>query len=147
MRKRKSDSPRPPAVTALPVLRPNVAGIDIGSRQHFVAAPQREDGRANVRAFATTTSELNALADWLREQDVVSVAMESTSIYWIPVYDLLESRGLEAYRRTRKDGAAGIDGQTAEAYAEHLEENLRAVTAQADHGVAAVPQSRPMRLT
>ena len=95
MRKRKSDSPRPPAVTALPVLRPNVAGIDIGSRQHFVAAPQREEGRANVRAFATTTSELNALADWLREQDVVSVALESTSIYWIPVYDLLESRGLE----------------------------------------------------
>lgn len=96
MSKRKAGSrAKPPVVMALPVLRPNVAGIDIGSRQHFVAAPQREEGQANVRVFATTTAELNALADWLVEQGVESVAMESTSIYWIPVYDLLESRGLE----------------------------------------------------
>lgn len=96
MSKQKSISrAKPPVVTALPVLRPNVAGIDIGSRQHWVAGPQSGGGQANVRVFATTTSELNALADWLVEQGVESVAMESTSIYWIPVYDLLESRGLE----------------------------------------------------
>lgn len=86
---------RAPAVTALPVLRPNVAGIDIGSRHHWAAGPQHEDGLANVQCFETTTAGLNAMVDWLVEQGVVSVAMESTSVYWIPVYDLLESRGLE----------------------------------------------------
>lgn len=94
-RRKPSSQGRPPAVTALPVLRPNVAGIDIGSRQHWVAAPQREEGQANVRVFTTTTADLTAMADWLVEQGVASVAMESTSVYWIPVYELLESRGLE----------------------------------------------------
>lgn len=82
--------------TSLPVLRPNVAGVDVGSTEHWVCGPARADGKANVRVFRTTTSELNALADWLVEQDVQSVAMESTSVYWIPLYELLESRGIEA---------------------------------------------------
>jgi len=81
--------------TALPVIRPKVAGIDIGSSQHWVCGPARADGEPNVRVFATTTDQLNALADWLVEQHVESVAMESTSVYWIPVYEVLESRGLE----------------------------------------------------
>ena len=80
---------------ALPVVRPRVAGIDIGSSQHWVCGPARADGAPNVRVFGTTTDQLNALADWLVEQDVESVAMESTSVYWIPVYELLESRGLD----------------------------------------------------
>ena len=81
-------------IGAIPVLRTNVAGIDLGSRTHFVAGPVRAD-ETNVLEFGTTTSELNALADWLAEQGVVSVAMESTGVYWIPIYEILESRGFE----------------------------------------------------
>lgn len=79
----------------LPVLRPNVAGIDIGSKSHFVAGPIPDDESQNVKEFATTTPQLNELADWLTDQDVVSVAMESTGVYWIPVYEILVSRGFE----------------------------------------------------
>ena len=89
---RKNTAPLP---TALPAIRPMVAGIDIGSAQHWVCGPARDDGIPNVLVFGTTTGELNALADWLIEQHVESVAMESTSVYWIPIYELLESRGLE----------------------------------------------------
>ena len=81
--------------TALPVIRPRVAGIDIGSSQHWVCGPASADGEPNVRVFGTTTGQLNDLADWLVAQRVESVAMESTSVYWIPVYEVLESRGLE----------------------------------------------------
>jgi transposase len=63
--------------------------------QHWVCGPARADGSPNVRVFGTTTLQLNELADWLIEQGVKSVAMESTYIYWIPVYELLESRGVE----------------------------------------------------
>jgi transposase len=48
-----------------------------------------------VRVFGTTTDQLQELADWLAEQGVASVAMESTSVYWIPIYELLESKGME----------------------------------------------------
>lgn len=89
-KKAKGGTPR-----ALPVIRPRVAGIDIGSAQHWVCGSARADGAPNVRVFGTTTDQLRALADWLVDQDVESVAMESTSVYWIPVYELLESRGLE----------------------------------------------------
>lgn len=79
----------------LSVIRSHVAGIDLGSREHWVCGPARPDGNPNVRVFGTTTPQLNELADWLLEQDVESVAMESTGVYWIPVYELLESRGIE----------------------------------------------------
>jgi transposase len=72
-----------------------VAGIDIGSSQHWVCGPATADGKPNVRVFGTTTDQLNELADWLIEQGVESVAMESTYVYWIPIYELLESRGIE----------------------------------------------------
>ena len=81
--------------TALPAVRPMVAGVDIGSSQHWVCGPARADGVPNVHVFGTTTDQLNALADWLLAQRVESVAMESTYVYWIPLYELLESRGLE----------------------------------------------------
>jgi len=79
----------------LPVLRPNVAGIDIGSQEHWVAGPPKADGAPNVRVYGTVTSDLNKLAQWLKSQGVESVAMESTGVYWIPLYELLESRGFE----------------------------------------------------
>jgi len=78
----------------LSVTRANVAGIDLGSVEHYVACPPR-GGQANVKTFGTTTPELAALADWLQAEGVESVAMESTGVYWIPLYELLEQRGME----------------------------------------------------
>lgn len=77
----------------LPLMQPTVAGIDIGSTQHWVAAPST-DGDPNVRVFGTTTPDLVELVQWLQAQGVTSAAMESTSVYWIPLYELLESRGI-----------------------------------------------------
>lgn len=81
--------------TSIPATRPLVGGIDVGSCEHWVCGPARSDDRPNVRVFGTTTDQLNELADWLLEQGVESVAMESTHVYWIPIYELLESRGIE----------------------------------------------------
>jgi transposase len=78
----------------LTAIRPYVAGIDVGSREHWVCGPAREND-LNVRPFGTTTAELEALADWLVAQHVESVVMESTSVYWIPLYEVLEARGIE----------------------------------------------------
>lgn len=93
--KRKRNKRGAASPVVLPVIRPNVAGIDIGSGEHWVSGPVRVDGEANVCTFGSTTPQLELLADWLHEQGVVSVAMESTGVYWIPVYELLESRGFE----------------------------------------------------
>jgi transposase len=76
--------------------RRNVAGIDIaGTADHYVCGPRKEDGTYDTTHFGTTTSELYRLLAWLREQKVESVALESTSVYWIPVADLLEANGIE----------------------------------------------------
>lgn len=93
--KRQKKSRKKKPVEALPVLRPNVAGIDVGSRSHFVAGPVPDGGGLNVKEFGTTTPRLQELVDWLLAQGVESVAMESTSIYWIPLYEMLESHGIE----------------------------------------------------
>lgn len=96
MDKRKRSSEKKVVFVALPVNRPKVAGIDIGSREHWVCGPARVDGEPNVKVFRSTTAQLRELVDWLVEQGVESVAMESTSVYWIPLYEMLESRGIEA---------------------------------------------------
>lgn len=72
----------------------DAAGIDIGSRQHFVAIPPGRD-TAVVRSFGTFTADLHALADWLQQCGIKTVAMESTGVYWIPVFEILEVRGFE----------------------------------------------------
>lgn len=94
-RQRNRRNRKKKAVASLPVVRPNVAGIDIGSRSHFVAGPIPSDGSLNVREFSTTTPELQEMVDWLLEQNVESVAMESTSVYWIPAYELLGMHGID----------------------------------------------------
>jgi len=76
--------------------RHNVAGIDLAWRaEHYVCGPRREDGECEIAAFGTTTPELHRMLTWLKERSVESVAMESTSVYWIPTADLLESNGIE----------------------------------------------------
>jgi transposase len=72
----------------------NAAGIDIGSERHMVAVPEGRD-TVSVREFGTFTSDLEALATWLKQCGVTTVAMESTGVYWIPLFELLERRGFE----------------------------------------------------
>jgi transposase len=80
----------------LPVLNPDAAGIDIGATEIYVAVPGDRDPEP-VRMFATFTEDLNELADWLQQCRVRTVAMESTGVYWIPLMQILEIRGLEVY--------------------------------------------------
>lgn len=72
----------------------NAAGIDIGSRSHYVAVPEGADDNP-VREFECFTADLYCLADWLISCGVTTVAMESTGTYWIPVFEVLESRNLD----------------------------------------------------
>jgi transposase len=72
----------------------NAAAIDIGATAHFVAVPEGRDS-VSVREFAPFTADLHHLADWLVQCEVDTVVMESTGVYWIPVFELLEQRGLE----------------------------------------------------
>jgi len=96
MRGRKRKRRQKPQTESISlVVRSQVAGIDIGSSEHWVCGPKGEDGKANIRKFGTTTPQLEKLAQWLKEQAVESVAMESTGVYWIPIYELLESKGFE----------------------------------------------------
>jgi transposase len=78
----------------LPVMRANAAGIDIGATEIYVAVPADRTAK-NVRAFATFPQDLQALADWLQHCGIDTVAMESTGVYWIPLFQILETRGLE----------------------------------------------------
>jgi transposase len=73
-------------------IHPHAAGIDIGSREHFVCVPPQSAAN-NVRSFGTFTADLEALADWLAQCAVTHVAMEATGVYWIPVFQILEERG------------------------------------------------------
>jgi transposase len=79
-----------------PVPRPNAAGIDIGAREIYVAVPRERDPKP-VRAFETFTESLHKLADWLQSLGIDTVAMESTGVYWIPLYQILEARGIEVF--------------------------------------------------
>lgn len=73
-------------------MEPNAAGIDIGATEAFVAVPPDRDAQP-IRSFAVFTADLHRLADWLRECNIDTVAMESTGVYWIPLFQILESRG------------------------------------------------------
>ncbi len=78
----------------LTIVHPNCAGIDLGSRAHYVAVdPSRTD--EPVRRFGTFTDDLQAMARWLHECGVKTVAMEATGVYWVPAFELLEREGFE----------------------------------------------------
>ena len=81
-------------VPSLPVLHPHAAGIDLGAREIYVAVPPDHAPRP-VRAFATFTDDLLALRDWLKACGITTVAMESTGVYWIPLFQILEAAGIE----------------------------------------------------
>lgn len=75
-------------------INPDAAGIDIGASSHFVAIPPDRCDEP-VKEFQHFTSDLYRLANWLLEHDITTIAMESTSIYWLPLYEILENKGLE----------------------------------------------------
>ncbi len=72
----------------------NAAGIDIGSRSHFVAVPN-DRNEISVREFQTFTPDLQEMANWLQKCGIETIAMESTGVYWIPAYEILEEKGFE----------------------------------------------------
>ena len=90
MRKIQSDD------LSLEVLHPDAAGIDIGNESHYVAVPPTRDTES-VRRFGCTTAELKTMVEWLKQCEIRTVAMQSTGVYWIAVYDILEQAGLEVY--------------------------------------------------
>jgi transposase len=92
MARRRSRNPGLPA--QLEQVHLHAAGIDVGSEFHWVAIPADDDSEC-VRKFNAFTSGLEALADWLKQCQVQTVVMESTGVYWIPLFELLDSRGFE----------------------------------------------------
>ena len=80
--------------TGFELTHPNAAGIDVGSASHFVAVPADRDDEP-VREFQSFTADLHRLADWLRACRIDTVVMESTGVYWIALFELLESRGFK----------------------------------------------------
>jgi transposase len=81
---------------ALEVVHPDAAGIDVGGSEHWVAVSPERDAEP-VRCFGCFTKDLREMASWLVEKGVRSVAMQSTGVYWMPVYEVLEQHGLEVF--------------------------------------------------
>ncbi len=87
-RKKRSES--------IEIVHPHAAGLDIGAREIYACVPPDRDGET-IKVFSTFTPDLAQLADWLVAHQVDTVAMESTGVYWIPVFELLEARGLKLF--------------------------------------------------
>jgi transposase len=92
-RPRRRDAPASTPGT-LAQVNPNAAGIDVGSGSHFVAVPADRDPEP-VREFGAFTGDLYRLAEWLHACGIETVVMESTGVYWIPLFQVLEARGFE----------------------------------------------------
>src|SRR3984957_10991218 len=90
------------SISLLERIQPDAAGIDCGQNSHFVAVPPDRDPQP-VREFRTFTAELERLADWLAQCEVKTVALESTGVYWIPLYEILEQRGFEVLLVNARD--------------------------------------------
>src|SRR5258708_4364802 len=82
-------------IEGLPVIRPDVAGVDLGSEIHWVCAPNVERTGLEVETFGATTPEVGRMAEWLKARKIESVAIESTGVYWIAPHEVLERHGLE----------------------------------------------------
>src|SRR5262245_61716437 len=98
-----------PKLESLKQIRLNTAGIDIGDEEIWVCVPE-DRAPEPVQCFGTFTHDLLAIAVWLKACGVETVAMESTSIYWVPLYELLEAKGLEVYLVNARD-AKNVSGR------------------------------------
>jgi transposase len=101
-KRRRSGEQRPSGIALLERIQPDAAGIDCGQNSHFVAVPPERDPQP-VHEFRTFTTDLQRLADWLAQCRIKTVAMESTGVYWIPVYEILEQRGFEVLLVNARD--------------------------------------------
>lgn len=86
----------------LSTINPDAAGIDVGATFHVVAVPGERDDEP-VRTFRTFSGDLHRLADWLKQTGIKTVAMESTGVYWIPVFEILEAHGFEVLLVNARD--------------------------------------------
>src|SRR5262245_56541071 len=86
----------------LSTIHPNAAGLDVGATFHVVAVPPDRDPQP-VRTFRTFSGDLHRLADWLKAVEITTVAMESTGVYWIPVFEILEAQGFEVLLVNARD--------------------------------------------
>lgn len=84
----------PKTENSLPILHPNAAGIDIGSKSHFVAVPLGRD-ETHVKEFLGFTADLSKMVEWLKKCKIEMVVMESTGVFWIPVFEILDQNGFE----------------------------------------------------
>ncbi|NBY55095.1 MAG: IS110 family transposase [Betaproteobacteria bacterium] len=89
----------------LPVVHERAAGIDIGSRFHVVAVPP-DCAEEPVQTYQAFTGDLQRMADWLVRTGVKTVAMESTGVYWVPVFEILEERGIEVILANAREARA-----------------------------------------
>lgn len=83
------------SVDAMQIINPHAAGIDLGSTSHWVCVPDPDTGEQLVNEFHTDTPSLKELAAWLAKTSITTVAMESTGVYWIPLFEMLQARGFE----------------------------------------------------
>ena len=96
-RARSLPVPVPASSAALTVVNPDAAGIDVHSDMHMVCVPADRDANP-VRQFGANTADLHEIVAWLKKCRVRTVALESTGVYWIPLFELLESEGFEVNR-------------------------------------------------
>jgi len=86
----------------MPMVHPNAAAIDVGATMHM-AAVRADRAPEPVRSFGTFTADLHRLVDWFTECGVETVVMESTSVYWIPIFELLDARGFTVFLVNARD--------------------------------------------
>ena|SRR5438876_9827831 len=93
-KKGKANRSRSVNFQVLPVVNADAAGIDVGAKEHLVAVPSDRDPQP-VRTFQAFTPELHELGRWLKRCGIKTIALESTGIYWISLYEVLEQYGFE----------------------------------------------------
>ena len=83
------------AISSLPVLNPHAASVDLAATEHWVCVPCADGAATDVHRFGSTTRQLREIVELMRSRGVTSVVMESTGVYWIPLYEMLEMAGME----------------------------------------------------
>jgi transposase len=94
MRKAKTKNAQDENVIAMALINPNAAGIDVGDKMHAVAVPEGRDIK-RIQSFGTISCDMEAIVRWLKKCKVETVAMESTGVYWNPIFSFLISKGFE----------------------------------------------------
>src|SRR6202043_126119 len=104
----------------MPMVHPNAAAIDVGATIHM-AAVSADRTPEPVRSFGTFTTDLHRLVNWFKECGVETVVMESTSVYWIPIFELLDARGFTVFLVNARDAIDGLGRKTAVSDAQWLQ--------------------------